>query len=192
TVDQIFNLANVYRIITRGSKGALDRQLFRDDLYKRFHMTDEFLLDRNYNSINFIAVFRVFDKDNDAYVSLEEWIVGMSVLLLGTDAELVKFCFAVFNLTTDTSFGRDEMFQLLRTAITRFNTDEDPDEGVRDLIELVLRKMDHDQDGRINFEDFEMSVKKDHLYLEIFGNCLPFPEYAEQFLEQLSVVVDEY
>ena len=28
------------------------------------------------------------------------------------------------------------------------NTDDDGDEGVKDLIEMTLKKMDHDKDGR--------------------------------------------
>lgn len=32
--------------------------------------------------------------------------------------------------------------------------DEDPDEGVRDLVELVLRKMDIDKDGKVSLDDY--------------------------------------
>ena len=38
--------------------------------------------------------------------------------------------------------------------------DGDGDEGVKDLIEITLRRMDHDKDGRVSFEDFRMTVMK--------------------------------
>ena len=38
--------------------------------------------------------------------------------------------------------------------------DGDGDEGVKDLIEITLRRMDHDKDGRVSFEDFRMTVLK--------------------------------
>jgi len=34
--------------------------------------------------------------------------------------------------------------------------DEDPDEGVRDLVELSLKKMDRDRDGKVSFSDFQV------------------------------------
>ena len=52
-------------------------------------------------------------------------------------------------------------------------TEDDGDEGVKDLIEMTLKKMDHDKDGRVSFGDFEMTVKKDPLMMEAFGPCLP-------------------
>ena len=36
--------------------------------------------------------------------------------------------------------------------------DGDGDEGVKDLIEITLRRMDHDRDGRVSFDDFRMTV----------------------------------
>ena len=44
-------------------------------------MTDDILLDR---------VFKRFDADNDGYVNREEWILGLSVFLKGTDTEHVQ------------------------------------------------------------------------------------------------------
>ena len=44
-------------------------------------MTDDILLDR---------VFKRFDADNDGYVNREEWILGLSVFLKGTDTERVQ------------------------------------------------------------------------------------------------------
>lgn len=35
-------------------------------------------------------VFRAFDKDNDSYVSVKEWIEGLSVFLRGTLDEKIK------------------------------------------------------------------------------------------------------
>ena len=32
--------------------------------------------------------------------------------------------------------------------------EDDGDEGIKDLIDLTLRKMDLDRDGRVSFDDF--------------------------------------
>ena len=51
------------------------------------------------------------------------------------------------------------MFQLLKTSLVRQPTEEDPDEGVKDLVELALKKIDLDHDSKISKPDFRDSVK---------------------------------
>jgi len=64
--------------------------------------------------------------------------------------------------------------------------DEDPDEGVRELVDIVLRKMDSDKDSKLSFEDFSTSVNKQSLLLEAFGQCLPTREMSESFVNSIS------
>ena len=52
-------------------------------------------------------------------------------------------------------------------------SEEDPDEGIKDLVEIALKKMDKDHDSRLSFSDFFQSVQADPLLLECFGQCLP-------------------
>lgn len=87
---------------------------------------------------------------------------------------------------------------MLKNSLIEQPTEEDPDEGLKDLVEITLKKMvrrclfpmrligllrsskahywflqDHDHDGRLSFADFEKSVKEENLLLEAFGTCLP-------------------
>lgn len=41
-----------------------------------------------------------------------------------------------------------------RNSLLKQPGDEDPDEGVRELVELVLKKLDVDQDGKVSVEDY--------------------------------------
>ena len=36
------------------------------------------------------VVFRAFDKDNDSYVSMNEWVEGLSIFLRGSDEEKIR------------------------------------------------------------------------------------------------------
>jgi hypothetical protein len=63
--------------------------------------------------------------------------------------------------------------------------DDDPDEGVKDLVELVLRKIDTDRDGKISFKDFQTAVREEPLLLEAFGQCLPADGACRSFLATL-------
>ena len=64
--------------------------------------------------------------------------------------------------------------------------EEDQDEGVKDLIEMTLRKMDLDKDGRVSFSDWKETIRMEPLLLEAFGPCLPNNEAAEVFLQKYS------
>jgi Ca2+-binding EF-hand superfamily protein len=59
----------------------MDRLKFRDVLHNSFDMTDDILMDR---------VFRAFDRDNDSYLSMSEWVESLSIFLRGTQEEKIK------------------------------------------------------------------------------------------------------
>ncbi|KAM3843373.1 calaxin-like [Diretmus argenteus] len=143
---------------------GLDRGAFRNILHNTFGMTDDMIMD---------GVFRAFDKDNDSFISVKEWIEGLSVFLRGTLDEKLKYCFNVYDLNGDGYISREEMFHMLKNSLTRQPTEEDPDEGVKDLVEITLKMMDHDHDGRLSYADFEKAVREENLLLEAFGTCLP-------------------
>eukprot|EP00054_Salpingoeca_dolichothecata_P022219 m.144930 g.144930 ORF g.144930 m.144930 type:complete len:145 (-) comp24262_c1_seq3:62-496(-) len=129
-------------------------------------MTDENLMDR---------VFVAIAQGNENYISKDEFVCGMSVFLRGTAPPFLD-CFQIYDLNGDGHIVREEMFHLLRSTIVKPQSEEDRDEGIKDLVDLVLKKMDHDHDGRLSKSDYETSVKNDSLLLEAFGQCLPSPK----------------
>ncbi|NXH59198.1 EFCB1 protein, partial [Rhabdornis inornatus] len=156
---------------------GFDRTMFRDTLHSAFGMTDDVVLDR---------VFSIFDRDNDGSITVVEWVEGLGVLLRGTLEEKMKFCFTIYDLNGDGYISKEEMFQMLKNSLLIQPADEEPDEGVKDLVEIALKKMaiilcwsvpfllqDHDHDGKLSFTDFEKTVRDENLLLEAFGPCLP-------------------
>uniref|UniRef100_A0A8D8VSS7 EF-hand calcium-binding domain-containing protein 1 n=2 Tax=Cacopsylla melanoneura TaxID=428564 RepID=A0A8D8VSS7_9HEMI len=131
-------------------------------------------------------IFCAFDRLCDGVIHLDEWVLGLSCFLRGTNEELIKFTFLIYDLNNDGFITREEMFQLLRNSLISHPQDEDPDEGVRDLVELALRKMDYDKDGKISFEDFQQAVTDEPLLLEAFGQCLPSDAARQSFLSTLQ------
>ena len=65
------------------------------------------------------------------------------------------------------------------------NTEEESDEGVKDLIDMTIKKMDHDKDGRISYSDFATTVSKDPLMMEAFGTCLPSNKAGMEFMNSI-------
>lgn len=77
------------------------------------------------------------------------------------------------------------MTSVCRNCLMKQPGDEDPDEGVKDLVELVLRKLDTDRDGKISFQDFQTAVREEQLLLEAFGLCLPSEGACQTFMATL-------
>ena len=47
----------------------------------------------------------------------------------------------MYDLNSDGYISREEMFHMLKTCMVKQTTDEDPDEGIKDLVELCIKKM---------------------------------------------------
>lgn len=52
-----------------------------------------------------------------------------------------KDCFHVYDLNGDNYISREEMFHMLKDSLIRQPSEEDPDEGIKDLVEIILKKM---------------------------------------------------
>lgn len=47
----------------------------------------------------------------------------------------------MYDLNKDGYISREEMFHMLKNSLIRQLTEEDPDEGIKDLVEIILKKM---------------------------------------------------
>jgi len=155
---------------------GFNRNQFREILHKTFNMTEDLLMDR---------VFKTFDKNNDGMIDDHEWVEGLAIFLRGDLEDKINYSFAVYDINNDGYISRDEMFQMLKTCQVRQNSEEDPDEGIKDLVEIALRKMDLDKDSRLSKHDFHDSIVEEPLLLEAFGPCIPDDLASEKFEEAM-------
>ena len=77
---------------------------------------------------------------------------GQANFILGNHEEHTKYCFDIYDLNGDGAISREEMLNMLKTSLGRQGLDDDPDEGVKDLIDMTLRKLDRDKDGKVSFK----------------------------------------
>ncbi|XKL63032.1 hypothetical protein PGB90_005396 [Kerria lacca] len=153
-----------YYIEINNSVG-MERIMFKEILHDVFHiLTEDILIDR---------IFSAFDKRSDGIILVDEWILGLSVFLRGTLEEKISFAFFVYDLNLDGLITKDEIFILLRNCLIKLPQDDDPDESIKDLVDITLKKLDWDRDGKISYQDFRKAVNEDNLLLEALGQCLP-------------------
>lgn len=65
----------------------------------------------------------------------------MQLLQFVNKFNFIAVCFEVYDFNSDGYISRDEMFGLLKKAVVKQSIDEDPDEGIKDLVELALKKL---------------------------------------------------
>ncbi|XP_076682792.1 calaxin-like [Andrena cerasifolii] len=157
---------------------GIDRSIFRDLLHNRFKViTEDALVER---------IFCCWDRENEGILRLEPWVMGLDLYLRGSLRERIEFCFKVYDLNNDGFITKDEIFALFKNCLMKQPGEEDPDEAVRDLSELALKKLDVDRDGKISFQDYKLAVLEEPLLLEAFGQCLATEDNCSSILAALQ------
>ena len=111
---------------------------------------------------------------------------GRWLVVAGTEEEHTRYCFDIYDLNGDGVVSREEMLTMLKTSLGRQGLDDDPDEGVKDLIDMTLKKLDKDKDGRVSFEDWSTTVSAEPLMMEAFGPCLPTDRNSTAFMAKVE------
>jgi len=125
------------------------------------------------NDLLIERIFSWFDRDKELAISPTSWVTGLSVVLRGTLEEKTRFCFSVYDMMGQDEIRRDQIFHLVQHEFNRNHYDENPDDLVRDYMEILMKKMDHDCDGVLSFKEYAESVRLNPDLLEVFGYCLP-------------------
>ncbi|XP_076435881.1 calaxin-like [Babylonia areolata] len=150
------------------SDKGLDRVSFRDCIMSLFHILDDFILDRLFHTMDVTS--------NSQHLKVDDFVTGMASLLTEDLDEKANFSFKVYDLNGDGHVTREKMIQFLKNCIVTKSHDadqDDADEGIRELTEMALKKLDTDNDGRVSLEDFRAAVHVDKLRLELLGQCFP-------------------
>lgn len=80
---------------------------------------------------------------------------------------------------------RSSMSSERAAAIERNNAGQttDDDENVKELVDLVHKRLDSDHDQKVNLADFTAAVTKEPLLLQCLGICLPTGKEMRTFLQ---------
>ncbi|KYB25036.1 calaxin [Tribolium castaneum] len=155
------------------NQNGISKNQLRDVLHSGLDMTDDGLMDR---------IFSVFERGPSTCVSMETWATALSLWLRGTLEEKIDYCFSVYDLLGDGLIGRETMFYFLRTSLISQSSEDDAEESVKDMIEVITKKMDVDRDGKISYNDYKTTVLHQPMMLEALGQCLPTREAVHTFI----------
>ncbi|XP_039763868.1 EF-hand calcium-binding domain-containing protein 1-like [Pararge aegeria] len=157
-----------FKIQKRDEKPAasdlISRAHFRDVLHTGLGMTDAYMMER---------VMVALDRGTSPYVTMSTFAKAMSLYLRGTLEERIIYAFTCYDLLGEGYLRRETMYQLMKKSLAKASRDDDVEEAVKELVDIMLKRMDMDLDGVINFQDFQTAVTKTPPLLELLGYCLP-------------------
>ncbi|KAI5647064.1 hypothetical protein NE865_01319 [Phthorimaea operculella] len=157
-----------FKIQKRDEKPAgldlISRAHFRDILHTGLGMTDAYMMER---------VMVALDRGTSSYVTMSTFAKALSLYLRGTLEERIAYAFTCYDLLSEGQLRRETMYQLLKKSLTKASRDDDVEEAVKELVDIMVKRMDVDLDGVINFNDFHESVVHTPQLLESLGYCLP-------------------
>ncbi|KAG6799770.1 EF-hand calcium-binding domain-containing protein 1 [Apis mellifera caucasica] len=167
--------------------GPISRILFRDLFHAGFDFTE------NIRHILVDKMFSVIDKRNALQIHCDNWIEGLSVILRGTMDEKIHFAYQTYDHLRTHKLKKEHIFPMMRGCLIKLQNDENPDEALKDLIDLLIKKLDVDRDGMISEEDFKTAVKdRNPLLLECMGPVFPSRNARHVFLSTFTDRVGRY
>ncbi|XP_043463770.1 EF-hand calcium-binding domain-containing protein 1-like [Leptopilina heterotoma] len=177
--QEVEALALIKQKINR-KMGPISRIPFRDILHSGLDYTENLphlLVDR---------VFSAIDKKDLSSLTVDQWIEGFSIMLKGSLDERIEFAYKVYDLMKTDSLKKEQIFPMMRGCLIMPKPDEDPDEMVKDLLDMMLKKLDVDRNGRVSQMEFTEIVKKNVLFLECMGPIFPSRQAQHAFLTTFS------
>jgi len=152
---------------------AIDARGFQRIMHATFGITNEKIIE---------GLFRVFDFAGNNIVSEPEWIRGLSIFVRGKFEERLNVVWQVYDMNEDGVISREEMYTLLQDCLVKTKVDDnDTEEAVKDLVEMLFRKLDVNHDGIVDKEDFWTAVKEENLMLECCGQVFPSQRHIDVF-----------
>ncbi|XP_058056082.1 calaxin-like [Anopheles bellator] len=150
--------------------GQISRQQLTTVFDTVFGITEPAVLRRIYAALG--------DGGTGAHVAMETWAQLVSLYLCGSLEERIRYCYRVYDAQRDGHIRRDYLMVLLRDCVRQEGGAE---EAVRDLVDIIITRLDVDRDGAVSFDDYRQSVLGTPLLLECLGQALPDRSRVEAF-----------
>ncbi|KAF2898849.1 hypothetical protein ILUMI_07328 [Ignelater luminosus] len=178
--EELENILLIYYNIQKQSEDkqhGITKDQFKEFLHNTLDMTDTEITNRIVHTVS---------RGPSPIITMETWARVMSLFLRGTLEEKIKHCYSVYDIMFNGKIGRDIMVGFLDNCIISSSSDEDPEDAVKDLVEVLAKKIDLDRDGIISFEDYRKSCLAEPALLELLGPCLPSRLAVHSFLTFLT------
>ncbi|XP_025423648.1 EF-hand calcium-binding domain-containing protein 1-like [Sipha flava] len=176
---EIQRLLQLHFILTTKRNRVMDAACFAEFM-------DTLLEYRNVDAVEKMHV--VYCKENKRYLTGQEFVELLSVLLRGSLAATVKFCFDVYTemVRSPMYIKKEDVLVMARKNNMRMSKTAYMEQYNRDYTEFVMSEMDKDRDTKISYSDYRKTVDEDIVWLQFLGPVLPTRDAIELFWRSFS------
>ncbi|KAI8785809.1 calaxin-like isoform X1 [Biomphalaria glabrata] len=156
----------------------IDELVFVSQMLKQFNFTSPSMVSLMFGAIR---------SSKSSFATIEEFCKLLIVFMCSNLDLKIQFVFKVYDLNGDGELSFSELYHFLRPCVIMNDSEDvDTEEAVRELVEIVLKVTDIDENGAIDLNEFRRLVKSNVLYLQLLGPCLPTESYLQHFQHVLS------
>ncbi|XP_045063953.1 calsenilin isoform X3 [Coregonus clupeaformis] len=123
-------------------------------------------------------LFNAFDMDRNGTIHFEDFVIGLSVLLRGSETEKLRWAFNLYDINKDGCITKEEMLAIMTSIYDMMGRytypsvrDDDPSEHV----DKFFQKMDRNRDGVVTIDEFIETCQKDEdimASMQLFENVI--------------------
>ncbi|KAH9508501.1 hypothetical protein Btru_055367 [Bulinus truncatus] len=183
SLQLVSNLVVYAKLLPKSeTPNEIDELVFTSQMLKQFSFTSTSMLSLMFGVI----------RHTKTSATVEEFC-KLLIMFLSPHLDIkINYVFKVYDLNQDEEINFTEPYYHLKPCVILPENEEvDAEEAVRELIEIVLKVTDINENGSIDIEEFRRLVKSNVLYLQLLGPCLPNEHSLEEFRQKLENNTEE-
>lgn len=177
--SEIMRLIQLYYMLTKKRDRIMDRMHF-------IQFMDVFLGFRHLEAVEKIYILRC--TANKKYLTEQEFVETLSLLLKGTVPQLIKLCFDVYTemARSPLYIKKEDVFMIARKNTAKMSKSSSMEKYDQQFTEYVMQELDKDRDNRISEEDYRTAVNENIVWLQFLGPVVPASVDVELFLRMFT------
>ncbi|CAO3638710.1 unnamed protein product [Cunninghamella echinulata] len=118
-------------------------------------------------------LYAAFDVDDNKTIDFEKFVDGLSKFMKGTPEEKLELSFKLYDVKHAGYLTRPNLERVM-IQLSQAVSEEDQTHEIKTMVGRMFDDLDIDEDGRLTFEEYKLSVMKEPLVVD----------FLEQFLHE--------
>ncbi|XP_015370274.1 PREDICTED: EF-hand calcium-binding domain-containing protein 1-like [Diuraphis noxia] len=172
---EVLRLLQMHYMLTKDNTVPMNKLNF-------IQFMDVFLGVRNVDAVD--KIYLLCSETNREYMTGPEFVKVLSMILKGTLADLINFCFEVYTemIRSPKYIKKEDVLLMARRNSMKMCKLVNMDEYDQRFVEFVMAEVDKDRDNRISLEDYRKAVHENVAWLQFLGQILPECSKKQRFM----------
>ncbi|KAI8342794.1 hypothetical protein BC941DRAFT_413858 [Chlamydoabsidia padenii] len=125
-------------------------------------------------------LYAAFDEDDTKSIDFQQFVDGLGIFMKGTPEEKLELSFKLYDVKHTGYLTRPDLERVM-IQLSQAASDDDHSCDIKSMVNRMFDDLDVDDDGRLTFEEYKLSVMKEPLVVDFLEQFL-----AEHHISQTS------